>query len=727
MKPRVWSPVVLSHSAGGGLLRAGAFGVLLAALILGIPLGTACLAAGLTERVSIATDGTEGNSFSMTPHLSCDGRYVAFHSSASNLVSGGSNGDVFLRDRRTSITTRVSVATDGTQGDGPSGHDGVLCISATGRFVAFASWATNLVAGDTNGVPDIFLRDRQRGETTRVSVASDGTQGIDTSWGEPSVSADGRYVAFDSGASNLVGGDTNGLPDVLLRDCSRGETTRVSVASDGTQGNGLSGLPSISADGRYVAFWSSASNLVSGDNNGSGDVFLHDCLTGETTLVSVASDGTQGNGGSLRLALSADGRYVAFQSGASNLVSGDINGTVDVFVHDCQTGQTVLASVASDGTPANGASFAPSISADGRYVAFESPATNLVSGDNNGTWDVFLHDCLTGETTLVSVASDGTQGNYYSGEASLSADGRYVAFESVATNLVPGDTNGILDVFVRWLETGFSGNPNRGKLPLEVRSTDLSDGSPTSWAWDFGDGAAASEQNPLHTYTSPGRYTVSLTASGPGGTETTSKTNYISVSFTDVPILPVDPFDFWALNQILACVEAGIVKGYGGGSYKPSLPVTRDQMAVFISRALAGGDAQVPSGPEIPHFPDVGADHWAYKHIEYCFAQHVVEGLPSGYYRPTWSVDRAQMAVYIARAMVAPAGDSAVPDPDEPPAPHFTDVNGTNEWSWCYKHVEYCYDHDVVRGYGDGTYRPHLPATRDQMAVYIQRAFQLPM
>jgi len=625
--------------------------------------------AGLTERLSIATDGTEGNGFSASSHLSCDGRYVAFFSSASNLISGDSNStsDVFLRDRRTSITTRVSVASDGTQGDNASGSHGG-CISATGRFAAFASWATNLVAEDTNGVPDAFLRDCQRGETTRVSVASDGAQGAGTSWGDPRVSADGRYVAFGSGASNLVSADTNAFPDVFLRDCSRGETTRVSVASDGTQGNERSVFPSLSADGRYVAFHSWASNLVSGDNNETWDVFLHDCLTGETTLVSVASDGTQGNGSS--------------------------------------------------------ASGSASLSADGRYVAFDSSATNLVSGDSNGWPDIFLHDCSTGETTLVSVASDGTPGNDDTGGFSLSADGRYVAFESWATNLVPGDTNGTSDVFVRWLETGFSGNPNRGKLPLEARFTDLSDGSPTSWAWDFGDGAASSEQNPLHTYTGAGRYTVSLTASGPGGTETTSKANYISVSFTDVPILPVDPFDFWALNQILACVEAGIVKGYGGGSYKPGLPVTRDQMAVYISRALAGGDAYVPSGPEIPHFPDVGADHWAYKHIEYCFAQHVVEGLPSGYYRPTWSVDRAQMAVYIARSIVEPKGEAGLEGYAPPTTPDFPDVDTDY---WAYKHIEYCFEQGIVQGFPSGSYRPGLVADRAQMAVYVQRAFGLPM
>src|SRR5437870_4266363 len=226
-------------------------------------------------------------------------------------------------------------------------------------------------------------------------------------------------------------------------------TERVSVASDGTQGNGASDGAAISGDGRFVAFRSSASNLVPGDTNGTFDVFVHDRQTGETVRASVASDGAQGNGASNTPAISADGRFVAFTSSASNLVPGDTNSTDDVFVRDRQTRQTTRVSVASDGTQSNGLSLYQSISADGRFVAFPSAATNLVPGDTNAKADTFVHDRMTGATERVSVASDGTQGNGDSGVPAISADGRFVAFESDATNLVPVDTNSSRDVFVR--------------------------------------------------------------------------------------------------------------------------------------------------------------------------------------------------------------------------------------------------------------------------------------
>jgi Tol biopolymer transport system component len=279
-------------------------------------------------------------------------------------------------------------------------------------------------------------------------VASDGTQANRPSY-RPSISADGRYVAFSSGASNLVPGDTNYWVDVFGRDCQTGETTRVSVASDGTQANYPSYRPSISADGRFVAFDSQASNLVANDTNGRSDVFVHDRQTGETSRVSVRSDGTQGTGGNSYIPrLSADGRYVAFYSEAPNLVAGDTNGFLDVFVHDHQTGQTTRVSVRNDGGQGNEDSAWPAISADGRYVAFYGEASNLVVGDTNGVWDVFAHGRETGETFRVSVASGGRQGNRTSLLPSISADGRCVAFSSEATNLVSGDHNGKSDAFV---------------------------------------------------------------------------------------------------------------------------------------------------------------------------------------------------------------------------------------------------------------------------------------
>ena len=343
-------------------------------------------------------------------------------------------------------TTRVSVDSAGVQGNGRSARNST---SADGRYVAFGSLASNLVPGDTNGLNDVFVRDALLGTTTRVSVDSAGTQGNGGS-DYPSISADGRYVAFRSAATNLVPGDTNTRDDIFVRDTVTNTTTRVSVDSAGVQSNGFSYDPSISADGRYVAFDSAASNLVSGDTNASDDVFVRDTVENTTPRVSVDSAGVQGNLWSDYPSISADGRYVAFESYATNLVPGDTNAN-DIFVRDRLLGTTTRVSVDSAGAQGDWGSYHPSISADGRYVAFGSDSTNLVPGDTNGSRDVFVRDTLTGTTTRVSVDSAGVQGDgaggYYS--PSISADGRYVAFDSWATNLVSGDTNGTGDVFVR--------------------------------------------------------------------------------------------------------------------------------------------------------------------------------------------------------------------------------------------------------------------------------------
>jgi Tol biopolymer transport system component/putative cell wall-binding protein len=393
------------------------------------------------------------------PSISADGRYVAFQSGATNLVTGDTNAsdDVFVRDTVAGTTTRVSVASDGSQGDSSSDYPSV---SADGRYVAFSTRASNLVPNDTNGKDDVFLHDNETGETTCVSVASDGSQA--NGYSESSaLSADGRYVAFDSQAKNLVPGDTNGRLDVFLHDTQTGTTTRVSVAGDGSEGDGHSFSPATSADGRYVAFRSNATNLVSGDTNGKDDVFLHDNETGETTRVSVASDGSQANDDSLSPATCADGRYVAFQSDATNLVSGDTNGKDDVFLHDTETGETTRVSVASDGTPGDSGCYDPALSADGRYVAFGSMARNLVPDDTNDRNDIFVHDTQTGTTTRVSVAGDGSEGDGASRGPALSADGRYVAFRSYAANLVAGDSNDAPDIFLRNL------------LPTELSSVEV--------------------------------------------------------------------------------------------------------------------------------------------------------------------------------------------------------------------------------------------------------------
>lgn len=372
---------------------------------------------------------------------------MAFDSLASTLVDGDTYifRDVFVHDRQTGETSRVSVATEGTQANAPSYNPS---ISADGRYVAFYSLANNLVDGDTNGATDIFVRDRQTGQTSRVSVASDSTPGNNLSF-NPSISGNGRHVAFTSSANNLVLGDNNGYQDVFVHNRQLGLTRLVSVSSGGAaQGNNVSYYPSISANGQYVAFDSDASNLVTGDTNGVRDIFFHDQGNTMTYRVSVSTGGTQANGASYNPSISADGRYVAFESDATNLVDGDTMGYTDIFVHDLQTGQTSRVSVSTAGVQGNNASNHPSISSNGRYVAFETVANNLVDGDTNGFQDILIHDRQTGQTSRVSISTGGALGNNHSYSPSISADGRCVAFESLAGNLVSGDTNGFQDIFV---------------------------------------------------------------------------------------------------------------------------------------------------------------------------------------------------------------------------------------------------------------------------------------
>ncbi|MFZ1416317.1 MAG: hypothetical protein WAS73_17315 [Defluviicoccus sp.] len=419
-------------------------------------------------RVSTAADGTEGNDWNEYPSLSADGRFVAFGSYASNLVQGDTNGwpDIFVKDLTTGVVSRVSTAADGTQGNSNYNYN-YPSLSADGRFVAFWSDASNLVPGDTNGTRDIFVKDLTTGILTRASTAADGTQGNGRNL-DPSLSADGSKVAFWSTATNLVPGDTNGGDDIFVKDLTTGAVTLASTAADGTQGNDENHHPSLSADGRFVAFASGASNLVPGADG--FHIFVKDLTTGAITLASTAADGTQGNHWSgSDPSLSADGRFVAFSSYASNLVPGDTTGAWwDIFVKDLTTGAITLASTATDGTQGDNHSGQPSLSADGRFVAFWSDASNLVPGDTNGTWDIFVKDLTTGVLTRVSTAAGGTQGNAYSSSSSLSADGRFVAFASGATNLVPGDTNNAADIFVVELGAAPPPQPSYAIAPASV-------------------------------------------------------------------------------------------------------------------------------------------------------------------------------------------------------------------------------------------------------------------
>lgn len=406
--------------------------------------------AQVVERISVSSAGIGGNGISeigcRAVPMSTDGRYVVFQSEASDLVDDDGNGvtDVFLRDRVLGTTTRISVDVDGNDGDGASLRP---CMTPDGRYVVFQSDATDLVVGDINGVPDVFIRDLSSQTTSRVSVDS---SGLDCDDGSriPSISADGRYVAFTSNATDLVIADGNGVADIFVRDLQLNTNERVSVNTVGGDPDLNSWTPDISADGRYVSFHSGASNLVPGDG-GMADIFVRDRQLGQTVRVTSDSLGGDPDGNSYGANISADGRHVAFWSRATDLVSDDTNGLEDVFVHDLDTSTTSRVSLRSDGSQITDvASWSSSLSQHGRFVVYFADSDQLLEEDANGFADIYALDRATGGLFLLNRSASGDQSNNWSSNPKVTADGQYVIFESDASNLVDDDTNEIGDVFL---------------------------------------------------------------------------------------------------------------------------------------------------------------------------------------------------------------------------------------------------------------------------------------
>jgi Tol biopolymer transport system component len=430
----------------------------------------------VTAIVSATPSGKAANNASNLSDTSTGGRYVAFTSNASDLVAGDTNGvsDVFVRDTLTAATIRVSVGAGGVQGTGSSSE---ASISRDGRYVAFRSAATNLVASDTNSADDVFVRDLRYQTTTRVSVPSGvngQAQGGDSS--RPSLSADGHTVAFESAANNLVGGDTNATSDVFVRDLTTTITERASVTSAEAQLTQGATTPSLSGTGRYVVFTSST-NEVGTFSDGYNDVFLRDLVAGTTERVSLTSDATHPDGLSDAGTVSDDGRYVAFKSMAGNLTMyDDAAGKMDVFVRDRTTATTDLVSRSTANAAATIGATDPSISADGTKVVFTSSSTNLVAGDTNGKSDVFVRS-LTGATSRWSLSSVGAQLTAPSAYASLSPDGTAVSFATDSPNPYGTDTNGTIDVYVR---TTFQTGPWAASTDLVQRSAKDFNGSTLS-------------------------------------------------------------------------------------------------------------------------------------------------------------------------------------------------------------------------------------------------------
>jgi len=410
--------------------------------------GTAVLEAS-TTLISRRSQKNPSNGPSSEPATSQTGQFVAFRSSATNLdgerCDNGVN-QIFVSDRNAGTIRCVSLNADGREGDQDSLEPS---ISADGRFIAFTSTATNLTGNKCdNGFNQIYVRDRTTGTTSCVSVNSNGQEGNQQSRAS-SISADGTLIAFDSAATNLAGNKCdNGFNHVFVHDVTAGKTTCISLRTNGEEGNGDSFDPSISADGRVVVFQSTATNLATRCSNGNSHIYMHDLATGETSCVSINNEEKQSNGNSALARVSGDGRFVVFQSDATDLTNRCSNGFSHIFVRDTVDERISCASIDNHGNQGNNDSEQASLSADGRFVAFVSVANNL-SGNRclTGNGQVFVRDRADEKTKCASVGPKNVEGNSDSSSPAISANGALVTFESDATNLVKKDTNGLGDIF----------------------------------------------------------------------------------------------------------------------------------------------------------------------------------------------------------------------------------------------------------------------------------------
>ncbi len=417
------------------------------------------------RRVSNSSTDVQGNNAATsTVAISANGRYVVFSSSASNLVENDTNGvvDIFVRDMQTGTVQRVTTNAAGVEANGTSTFNS-HAISADGRFIAFSSFASNLVAGDTNDAREVFVKDMQTGAVLRVATDAAGNQFTSNqespaaSASYANISADGKHVVFASNATTLVANDSNGQRDLFIKHLLTGAIERVNTSATGVQAvDGIllldTGAPTLSGDGRYVVFESTDATLVAGDRNASPDVFLKDTQTGAIQIISSNGKGEQGNTNSWAATITADGSKVVFISSASNLVSGDTNGRYDVFMKNLSDGNIIRVNTDSAGNQMVGnysLTEAASISNDGKYVVFNSSSNALVPGDNNTQTDTFIKNTETGAIQRANLDNLGLEANsgHIGADAVISGDGRYVSFQSSASNLVENDTNNFRDIF----------------------------------------------------------------------------------------------------------------------------------------------------------------------------------------------------------------------------------------------------------------------------------------
>lgn len=562
------------------------------------------------DRVSLSSMGAEGNGDAWgNPSLSSDGRFIVFDISATNTSLGSANGfaNVVVHDHQSHSTEVASLTNSGEPANGDSWF-GSICPD--GQYVAFLSYASNLVDRDTNQALDVFLRDRAAGKTEMISVSSAGEPGNRESSYMlfVAISAGGRFVAFAAEANNLAPDDTNYVSDIFVRDRLKGVTERVSINSAGEQANNESVCAAISADGRYVAFYSTASNLVANDTNGKWDAFVRDRLAGTTERVSIGTSGQEGNGNSgymEAVSISADGRFVAFMSAASNLVADDTNSSWDVFLRDRQNGTTELISKSSTGLLGNGESMFPSVSNDGRFVVFESKATNLVPDDTNLAQDVFLRDRLLQTTTRLSENNLGRQSNRDSNSATISGDGKCIVFISQGDNLAAVDNNQKWDVFfcerssehlISVSAQGPTTNiASAGAASLSASFSDNLGHQVVSWHWDDNSAGGRFSPNadvPNPTWTAPGNLgteavahalTVTAVCGGP------------PASFSKVSVYLWEDPRRYQLAVVADPSTGGTVAG--AGEYLPgtNVPVSASPAAGWLFAGWEGAVADTDS------------------------------------------------------------------------------------------------------------------------------------
>ena len=410
------------------------------------------LSSGAIQRVSTDATGAQANAASMGGSWSPDGTKILFYSSAGNLVAGDTNGagDLFVKTLSSGAIQRVNTDATGAQANGESEPEGVW--SPDGTKILFYSSAGNLVAGDTNGALDLFVKTLSSGAIQRVNTDATGAQANGESDPDGVWSPDGTKILFDSSASNLVAGDTNFQDDAFVKTLSSGAIQRISTDATGAQGNASSYIGPWSPDGAKVLFYSSASNLVAGDTNGVGDLFVKTLSSGAVQRFNTDATGAQANAVSMGGSWSPDGTKIFFHSFAGNLVAGDTNGAIDVFVKTLSSGAVEWVSANATGAQESADSWGISWSPDGAKILFDSSAGNLVAGDTNGVGDLFVKALSSGAVQRVSTDATGAQANAVSLGGSWSPDGTRILFYSSADNLVAGDTNGRTDVFVKTLQ-----------------------------------------------------------------------------------------------------------------------------------------------------------------------------------------------------------------------------------------------------------------------------------